>query len=90
METIKRNWEQFLTVARVSILMGKHKQIEITYHSNYNIEILGTFWLFELISAALEVEYEKNDICYIQFILDAPNLCIVSIFQKSKLYLSEN
>ena len=79
METIKRNWEQFLTVARVSILMGKHKQIEITYHPNYNIKILGTFWLFELISAALEVEYEKNDICYIQFILDAPNLFVVSI-----------
>ena len=77
METIKRNWEQFLTVARVSILMGK--QIEIMYTQNYYIEILGTFWLFELISAALHVEYEKNYICYIQFILDAPNLFVVSI-----------
>ena len=77
METIERNWEQFLTVARVSILMGK--QIEIMYTQNYYIEILGTFWLFELISAALHVEYEKNYICYIQFILDAPNLFVVSI-----------
>ena len=77
METIERNWEQFLTVARVSILMGK--QIEIMYTQNYNIEILGTFWLFELISAALHVEYEKNYICYIQFILDAPNLFVVSL-----------
>ena len=76
METIERNWEQFLTVARVSILMGK--QIEIMYTQDYNIEILGTFWLFELISAALHVEYEKNYICYIQFILDAPNLFVVS------------
>ena len=77
METIERNWEQFLTVARVSILMGK--QIKVTYTPNYNIEILGTFWLFELISAALHVEYEKNFICYIQFILDAPNLFVVSL-----------
>ena len=85
METIERNWEQFLTVARVSILMGK--QIEVMYTQNYNIEILGTFWLFELISAALHVEYEKNYICYIQFILDAPNLFVVSIRNHGSLPL---
>ena len=80
---MKRYWDQFLTVARVSILMGKQ---EIMSTPNYNIEILGTFWLFELISAALHVEYEKNYICYIQFILDAPNLFVVSIKYKKSWF----
>merc|ERR1719410_644269 len=49
--------------------------------------VMGALWLLELISAALHVEYEKDDICYAQFILDAPNLLIgflIFLFQVVK------
>jgi len=55
-EVKRRLWGQFMTVARISILMG-------------------VFWVFELISIALTVEYDENDFCYVKFILDTPALC---------------
>jgi len=55
--------------------------------------LMGALWLLELISAALHVEYERDDICYAEFILDAPNLLIgflIFLFQVVKKPVYDN
>ena len=40
---------------------------------------LGVFWVLELISTAIQAEYDRNEHCVLLLVLDLPNLLTVSL-----------
>ena len=54
------------------------------------LQYLGALWLLELISAFLQLKFKRKDICYILYILDTPNLCVVSIINNNSNHILKN
>ena len=38
------------------------------------------FWVLELISTAIQVEYDRNEHCILLLVLDIPNLLTVNLY----------